>query len=454
MFKVSELLKAAKGRLLNGNSSAVVKGISIDSRTVKPQEAFIAIKGRNYDGSNFIGEAIRKGAKAVIACGRDPIIGSFKKIPFIVVGDTTKALGDIAGYHRRNFDIPVIAVTGSNGKTTTKEMIARVLSGQFKVLKNSGTENNQIGLPLTLLNLDSSHKLAVLEIGTNHFGEVDYLAKICRPNIGVITNIGPAHLEYFTSLKGVLEEKNALLKHLESPRVAVLNADDNLLRKQVLSKSGKPVVLGFGIKRRADFSATGIKASGGRVNFLVNRKYKFTLKTPGTHNIYNALAALTVGRLFGMEYKDISSKLSAFDFPRNRLEFLKLNNTVFINDAYNSNPASLGLAIEALGCFQVKGRKIIVMGDMLELGSRGRLFHRQAGRQAARICDVFITVGELSKFAAEVASISGLGAKNVFACASNLEAQDILFRKVSPGPDDVVLIKGSRSMRMEDILRR
>lgn len=454
MFKVNELLKATRGRLISGEDSACLRGISIDSRTTKPQEAFIAIKGTNFDGHDFVGEAIRRGAKLIITQVSGVRYQVSGRVPVIQVKDTVKALGDIARFQRQKLDVDVIAVTGSNGKTTTKEMLSWVLSKKFKVLKNIGTKNNQIGLHLTLLNLNSSYDLAVLEVGTNHFGEVGYLAGICQPNISVITNIGPAHLEHFRSLKGVFKEKWALLDSLRRPHIAILNADDSLLRKQILLKNKKPVVFGFGIRNRSDFSVTDIRILNGRINFLVNQKYRFALKTPGYYNIYNALAAITVARILGMGYRDIASRLSAFDFPQMRLELLELNRIKFINDTYNSNPLSLKQAIEALDTFLTKGRKIFVMGDMLELGTRGELFHRQAGRKAAEVCDVFITVGELSRFAAEAARLSGLNRDNIFACASNLEAQDILFNKVSAGPDDVVLIKGSRAMKMEEILKK
>lgn len=453
MFKVNELLRAARGRLISGKTSTVVKGISIDSRTIKPQEAFIAIKGPNFDGHNFVDEAIKRGAKAVIFQRQGARVKG-KEVAFIEVKDTIRALGDIAKFQRQKFDIPVIAVTGSNGKTTTKEIITWVLSKEFNVLKNIGTKNNQIGLSLTLLNLNRCHDLAVLELGTNHFGEIEYLAGICQPNIGIIINIGPSHLEYFADLKGVFREKSALLKHLKSPHIAILNADDSLLKRQILTKNRKPLILGFGIKNRSDFFATDIKILNGRINFLVNQKHRVTLKTPGYFNIYNALAALTVAHLLGMGHRDIASRISAFNFPQNRLEFLELNNIKFINDTYNSNPLSLKEAIETLGNFQINGRKIFIMGDMLELGNRKKLFHRQAGRKVAHICDVFITVGELSKFAAEAARASGFNTKNIFTCTSNLEAQDILFKKVSVGPDDIVLVKGSRAMRMEEILKK
>jgi len=452
MLEINELLKAAGGRLISGRIDTRVLGISIDSRTIKPQEAFIAIKGAKLDGHNFIGQALEKRARAIIFQEEIPRVKG-KDITFIKVKDTIKALGDIAKFQREKFDIPIIAVTGSNGKTTAKEMIAQVLSKKFKVLKNIGTQNNQIGLPLALLDLNSSQSIAVLEIGTNHPGEVEYLAKVASPNIGIITNIGHSHLEYLKNLKGVFKEKITLIKHLKSPPIAILNADDGLLKRKVVRINGKPIIFGFGIKNRSDFFASDIKILDGKIEFLINQKFRFTLKTLGYYNVYNALAAVACARIFGIEYRDIISRLLTFNFPQNRLQILELNNIKFINDTYNSNPISLKQALDTLNNFRVRGRKIFVMGDMLELGTRKELFHRQAGCEAARICDVFITVGELSKFAAKSAIVSGFNVKNIFSCASNLQARDILFKKISPGPDDIVLIKGSRAMKMEEIIK-
>ena len=453
MFKVTEILKATKGNLVCGNKDVIVEGISIDSRTIKSGEAFIAIKGNNFDGQDFIKEAIIKKAKAVVVSlpvARCPLpVG----VPFIKVKDTTKALGDIARFHRERFGIPIIVVTGSNGKTTAKEMIAWVLSKKFKVLGNEGTKNNQIGLPLTLLNLDASYDFAVLEAGTNHPGEIEYLAKIAQPNIGIITNIGPAHLEFLKDLRGVFKEKRALMKHLKQPYIMLLNADDNLLKKEIIRKVKKPAIFSFGVKHKADFSVSDIKILNGKIEFVVNKKYKFQLKTFGYYNVHNALIAISVARIFGMEYNDIALRLANFDFPQSRLCLTELNSIKFIDDSYNSNPISLQQALDALDNFHTKGRKIFVMGDMLELGNDKELFHRQAGQRVARICDSFITVGELSKKTAEAARSLGFDIKNIFSCENSRQARDILFSKVVPNSDDVVLVKGSRMMKMEEIFK-
>jgi len=452
MFKINELLKATSGTLICGEIDASAKGVSIDSRTIKPGEVFVAIKGDNFDGYNFIGQAVKKKASCIIAetIGRKQAV---KGVAFIKVADSVKALGDIARSNREKFNTPVIAVTGSSGKTTLKEMIYRVLSGKFRVLKNIGTENNHIGLPMALLSLDKSHDLAVLEIGTNHFGEVGYLAEICLPNIGIITNVGQAHLEHFGNLNGVFKEKYTLISRLKSPGIAVLNADDSLLKKRLAIQKGSRLILGLGIKNHTDFSASDIKDLSGKLEFLVNKKYRFTLKTLGYYNIYNALAAIAVGRVFGMGYKEISRRLRGFDFPQGRLKFRKAGNARFIDDTYNSNPLSLKQALEALANLKVKGRKIFVMGDMLELGKHRELFHRQAGRQAALACDALITVGRLSGLSAQAARDAGFCASNIFSCENSRQAREILFSNISPARDDIVLVKGSRRMRMEEVFR-
>jgi UDP-N-acetylmuramoyl-tripeptide--D-alanyl-D-alanine ligase len=453
MFKVNELLKATKGKLIQGRPNVAVKGISIDSRTICRGDAFVAIKGNNFDGHNFIKAAIKKGASCILSQRLPFTVYRLPRVVFIKVKDTVKALGDIARLQREKFDLPVIAVTGSNGKTTTKEMIAAILSKKYPVLKNEGTKNNQIGLPLTLLKLKPYHEIVVLELGTNHPGEIEYLSRICQPNIGIITNIGPVHLEFLQSLEGVLKEKLNLIKNLKRPYIAILNADDNLLNRQLVRKSTPPFTLSFGIKKPSDFLASRIRSSYQKIGFVVNNKYRFTLKTLGYQNIYNALSAIAIGQLFGLEYKDVVSGLNNFNFPQSRLNMVKLKGLRFIDDTYNSNPNALKQALEVLDNFKVKGKKIFVMGDMLELGKDKELFHFQAGRLAAGICDIFITVGKLSKCAAQAAKKSGMNSQNIFICDACQKAREILFSKISLNQDDLVLVKGSRLMKMEEVLK-
>lgn len=453
MFRVNELAKAAKGRLISRGKDRAIMGISIDTRSIHPNDAFIAIKGSNFNGHDFIDEAIKKGASCVIKEAAGKVTKKADGVTFIEVEDTVKALGDIAQFQRKKFNVPVIAITGSNGKTTTKEMVAHVLSRRFNVLKNEGTKNNQIGLPLTLLNLNSSHDIVVLEVGTNHFGEVEYLANICQPNIGIITNIGPSHLEYFGDLEGVFREKYKMAESLIRPYIGILNADDDLLKSNAFVNPGENFILSFGVRNNCDFSASRVKSLTDKIEFYVNKKYKFTLNSPGYYNIYNALAAITVARIFGIAYKDIILRLSNLDFPKSRLKFLELKNVKFIDDTYNSNPVSLKQALKVLADFKTAGRKILVMGDMLELGRTSESFHYEAGELAARCCDILITVGNLSKLAAKAATALRSNDKGIFVCQTAAEARKILFDNISPCKGDLVLVKGSRRMSLEEILK-
>jgi len=452
LFEFNELIKACSGRLVGVGSSGPVKGISIDTRSIKPGEAFIAIRGDNFDGHCFINQALKKGAACVIV-KKAPDCRARTEAPvcFVEVADTVAALGDIARRHRQKFNTPVVAVTGSCGKTTAKEMIAAVLSGAYKVLKNDGTRNNHIGLPMTLLGLEPSHDFAVLELGSNHAGEIEYLARIARANIAVITNVGESHLQAFGNRRGVFKEKISLLRHLEKPRIAILNSDNPFLNR--LSGFRKPGqnVFTYGMERAADFCASGARSKNSGLEFFVNGAHKFRLNTPGIFNIHNALAAIAVGRLSGMDYASISKRLSAFVFPRGRLNLIESGAVRFIDDTYNSNPFSLEQALRVLAGIVVKGRKIFVMGDMLELGSRREFFHRRAGPVIARVCDTFIGVGRLSKQAAASARRWGLEAANMYTCNNAAEARDILFNKVRAASGDIVLVKGSRAMKMEQI---
>lgn len=260
MFNIDELLKATKAELISVKKDAQIKGVSIDSRTLKRGDLFIAIKGKRFDGHDFIAQAAKKGASCVVAernvlakkNHRTKDFGVGVNIPLIIVRNSIKALGDIAHFHRKRFSVPVVGVTGSCGKTTAKEMISFLLEGKLCVLKNEGTQNNQIGLPMTLLKLDRHHDIVVLEMGTNHFGEIRYLSKIAAANIGLILNIGPAHLEFFGNLGTVFREKYELIRSLNHPAIGILNADDKFLNA-TLKKNKDKTLFGFGLKKDAIF---------------------------------------------------------------------------------------------------------------------------------------------------------------------------------------------------------
>ena len=452
MFKVFEIVEATGGKLIQGDLRSKLKGISTDSRKINIQDAFLALRGNNFDGHDFILPALKSGAACVIAEKINGLI--IPKGPALIqVKNTTLALGDIARFQRQKFNLPVIAVTGSNGKTTVKEMIAWILSGDARVLKNEGTKNNRIGLPQTLIRLKQSDDFAVVEIGTNHFGEVEVLAKIALANIGIITNIGQSHLEFLGDLKGVLKEKSALLDNLAKPALAILNADDRLLKPIITRKFRQAQVFSYGIKEKSDFRASMIKLGSSGVKFKVNRKFDFALATPGDYNIYNALAAIAVSRIFGLDYRKIASRLADFKFPKGRLNLVEFRGVRFIDDTYNSNPLSLSCALKVLSAMKCKGRKILVMGDMLELGSQKESLHRQIAGSITNTCDLLVTAGSLAKFTAKAACAGGLKSRNIFCCASSSEARDLLFKKIIPGALDVVLVKGSRSMKMEEVFK-
>lgn len=449
MLKVSEIIKACKGRLLSGNASRQIRDFSIDTRTIKKGSAFIAIKGDNFNGHDFIAEALKKGAACIIVSEKPQQLKA--KAAFIKVKNTKDALANIARALRVKYNPPVIAITGSAGKTTTKDMLAWILSGKFNVLRNEGTKNNHIGVPLTLCGLNKTHDIAVLELGTNHFGEIKALVDICRPNVGIITNIAAAHLEHFNDLDGVLKEKYTLIDNLTGVCVGVLNADDVKLRSKLSSYQGKRFILSFAANQPADFFISDIQRDNRGVSFLINGKHKICLNTLGRSNVYNAAAAVAVARVFGMDYKTIIRRLAKFSFPKGRLN-LKLHNGVsLIDDTYNSNPLSLKQALEALENFETSGRRIFVMADMLELGAAKETLHAQAGFNAGRICDILITVGRLSLLAAKQALERGLSRKNIFTCPDTLTAAGVL-NKISLRKGDVVLVKGSRGMKMEEVI--
>ncbi|MCU0651136.1 MAG: UDP-N-acetylmuramoyl-tripeptide--D-alanyl-D-alanine ligase [Candidatus Omnitrophica bacterium] len=455
MFKISELKKASSGRLVRKGSSGSASSVSIDSRSVKRGQAFIAVKGDRFDGHDFVEQALKKGAACVIV-QKGFCVSLPGKASVIEVDDTVRALGDIARYHRARFDIPVIAVTGSNGKTTTKDMLAWLLSAGRKVLKNEGTQNNHIGVPMTLLKLDRSYKCAVIELGTNHFGEIAYLAGIAAPNIAIITNIGPSHLEFFKDLAGVLKEKKNVLKFLQNPNICVLNADDPILsglnKSRSIAGKGKPFYITFGVEQPCDFKAQNILRQGDFLRFSTASCGELKLNTPGKKNIYNALAAIAVSRMLGMSYSAIARRLESFTFPGGRLTIKRVKEALVIDDTYNANPQSLTQALETLRDLGSCARRIMVMGDMLELGDQAEKFHRDAGTQAASSCDVFITVGKRSMAAAANAITAGLEKSQVFACSDLAQAKDVLLNTVTIKKDDHILLKGSRGMKLDQML--
>lgn len=453
MFSAKDIIEATEGLLMNGSPESRFSGVSTDTRKIEEGSLFIAIKGPNFDGHDFAAEAAKKGAfGAVLSRDITPPNSDFIVIK---VKETLKALGDIAGFHRGRFDIPVIALTGSNGKTTSKEMLALILSAKYRVLKNDGTENNYIGVPQTLLKLNKDYDIAVTELGTNHPGEIAYLADIVRPNCGMIINIGPSHLKFFGSVENVLREKLDLLKRLGADAPAVVNGDDAGLVAD--AKKICEEVLTFGLGEGCDFTAGQIHESDCGINFALNDTHLVKLRMLGKHNVYNALAAIAAASLYGIGPEAAAKALEDFVPPKLRMEYQKCDGIEFIFDCYNSNPASLKSAIETLRDMEAgkvppgrEKRKVLIAGDMLELGASARELHREIGRFAAKAkIDIFVSVGPLSGYILEGAQEEGIGGKSLLRFENSVEAAKALKDILSKG--DLVLVKGSRGMKMEEI---
>ncbi len=456
LLSTRDILEATSGRLLKGDASCRFTGVSTDTRNLKRGDLFIAIKGPNFDGHEFISEAMKKGAKGAIV-SRDLAPHPFplpcgeragEGFVIIRIEDTLKAFGAIATFHRRRFDIPVIAVTGSNGKTTTKEMLALILSLKYKVLKNDGTENNFVGVPQTLLRLDNTHEIAVIELGTNHFGEIAYLAEIVQPNCGMIINIGPAHLEFFGSVENVMREKLDLLKRIGEEGPAIVNGEDVGLVSA--AKKMCEEVVTFGFSKGCDFMADRIDDSGYGMNFALNGRYTVKVRMLGRHNIYNALAAIAAGSLYGVEAQEAAKALEGFVLPKLRMEYTACGGIDFIFDCYNSNPLSMTSAIETLRDMSAKRRRVVVAGDMLELGEAAPELHREIGKLAAKAkIDILMGVGPLSRYILESAREGGIGGDSLLHFENSVEASKALKNILKEG--DLVLVKGSRGMKMEEI---
>ncbi len=447
MFTVSEIIEAAKGTLVQGPAKGRVRCVRIDSRVIRRGEMFIAIKGEIFDGHDFIDDVVARGVRVILA--HKPVFISDPKVSVIRVKDTARALGDIARFHRLRFKTPVIAVTGSAGKTTTKEMIAAVLSRKYKVLKNEGTQNNHIGVPLTLLKLLPSHRIVVLECGTNRPGDIGWLADVARPSVAVFTNIGESHLEKLKTTKGVLKEKWALTSFMGPKDTVVINADDPLMSTQS-NRKGPFKIITYGTKPPARWQAADSHVHAGRyLRFMVRGKI-VELNSCGVNNAYNAMAAFVCGIFFKVSAADIIRALKAFEFPQGRGQIVRLGKGWLIDDTYNANPVSMRSALQTLQAIGTGGQRIFVAADMLELGGQSQALHRQVGLElAGGNIDVLITVGRKARLMAKEVRARNKKIR-VFACVDTQSAQKCLAGVFHNG--DAVLIKGSRRMRMEQVV--
>jgi UDP-N-acetylmuramoyl-tripeptide--D-alanyl-D-alanine ligase len=444
LSRVAEFLSAA-GPV---DDKAVAQAYSIDSRTVQPGELFFAVKGERMDGHDFVIQALEKGAVAAVV-RKDQLARYPVRTELITVDDTLAALQTLASAVRRLWGKPLIGVTGSTGKTTTKEAIAHVLSTRFRVLKSEGNFNNHFGLPLMLLKIEPEHDVAVIEMGMSHAGEIAALAKIAQPEIGVVTNVAPVHLEFFESVAGIARAKYELIEALPAGGTAVLNADDEYVSQFGRDFRGKVVL--YGLRAAADVRAENIQpqgAEGSKFDVVVGSCREMALlHLVGTHNIYNALAAVATGLERGLSPSEAVAALASLAPADQRGQVVKLGNITIINDCYNCNPKALEAMVDALAAMPAK-RRIVVAGAMLELGPAGDDLHRQAGEHIAkRKIDVLLGVRGQAKEMVEAARRAGMQAEFV---ATPEEAGEWLAGETRDG--DVVLLKASRGVKLERAL--
>ena len=445
---ISEVAQATGGKILSGNPQDSFDCIGKDSRAVKQGMFYIAIKGENFDGNKYAESAMKNGA---MGCLVSEEVISDK--PVVFVEDTIKALGQLAKYYRNKFNIPYVGITGSVGKTTTKDMIACALSAKFNVMKTQGNCNNHIGLPLTLLTLEKEHEIGVTEMGMSGFGEIEYLASLVEPETAVYTNIGLSHIENLGSRENILKAKSEMLNHLQENGTVVLCGDDDLLLK--LSEEIDFECITYGVENKnCDVYADNIKQSGeNEMEFTIHSaEGVFEGKIPvlGDHNVKNALAAFIVARKYGVKSQDILNALSMFCPGAMRQNIVKTNGITLINDCYNSSPSSVQAGLKTLR--QLAGtRKIAVLGDMLEMGEMSEKLHREVGGYAVDTkADYLIAVGDMSRFIIEGACEYGFNRENTKFFRTNEEVNSFLDGFIKEG--DAILVKASRGMKLEEIV--
>ncbi len=445
---LSDVIESTRGHWIGQNdpSSIVPTGVSIDTRTLKPGEIFFALSGEKVDGHQFLDAAFARGACAAVVT-KSGARESRQSELLIVVDAPDLALGDLARSYRRRFDIPVIGITGSSGKTTTKDMVAAVLSTRYRVLATKGNLNNRLGVPLTLFNLSAHCDVAVIEMGISERGEMRYLCEIVQPTIGMITNIGPAHLEFFGSVEGVAKAKGELLEYLDESSMTILNLDDLFLSKEIAKVKGR--LLGIGIERICQFRGEGLKLDQKGFGHFSLQGHSFHLSIPGKHNVYNALMAATAGWALNVPLQDAAQALENFTLTKLRSQVLEYNGIRMINDTYNANPASMRAALETLSQIEVDGRRIAVVGDMRELGAITHDAHRALGHDVGnRQIDALFALGDLAEVVVEGAREAGIDQAWAYA------DQDVLTGALQAylRPGDLMLIKGSRGIAMERIV--
>jgi len=455
-IKVKDILKVCNGKLISGDENIAITTFERNTKNIGKGDMYIGFKGELRDGSVFWEEAIKNGAIGCIINNieiSEETLTKYKDKVLIVVEDTVKAIQKIATYKRSLYEIPVVGITGSVGKTSTKDIIASVMSQNYNTLKTQGNLNNHIGLPITVLGL-KDHGAMCVEMGMNHFGEIDVLTNIAKPTIAVITNIGTSHIGNLGSRENILKAKLEIISGLKENGVVIVNNDNDLLRKWAEENKNNYKIITYGIENKSDFTAYDIKQeeSWSTYKIIINGKEN-TVKVPvaGIHFVYNSLSAIAVGSVLNINSKKILDGIESFELTKNRMDIIKTNsNITIINDTYNASYDSMKAAIDYLGR-QNNKRKIAVLGDMLELGEFSKEMHEKVGEEVFKNnVNILLTVGENSKYIANKAVEIGFKKENVFMCNNNEETINIL--KEILKSDDIVLVKASNSMKLGEIV--
>lgn len=447
---LSQIAQFAGASLSSGDGTVVIHKIGTDSRTIKPGELFVALRGENFDGHDFVESTAKSGATGALVDhnwnGNVP--GNFA---LMRATDTLHAYQEIAANYRQSLALQVVAITGSNGKTSTKDFAASVLARKFRVTKTEGNFNNHVGLPRTILEATSKDEVAVWEIGMNHPGEIAALSKIAAPDAAIITNVGVAHIEFMGSREAIAREKGALAEAVGPQGTVILNADDPFSEGIAARSRAKVVFAGttggtvraIEIRQSADGSEFTILESAHRC--------RAQLPVPGLHMVQNALLAVAAGRAFGLSIEECAAGLAAAPLTKARLQIKQIGGVDFLDDSYNANPDSMKAALRTLVELDTEGKRIAVLGEMRELGAESERGHREVGETAATLdVDQLITIGDPAEAIARAARAAGLS--NVSSVPSTREAADLLGEIAAPG--DLVLIKGSRAARTEEVIQQ
>ena len=445
---LSQIAQLAGGSISSGDQTVVVNKVSTDSRTLKSSELFVALRGENFDGHNFVESAAQIGAAGAIVestwNGEIP-----KNFALIRAKDTLQAYQNLAANYRKSLTLKVVAITGSNGKTSTKDFTAAVLAHRFRVTKTKGNFNNHVGLPRTILEATSADEIGVWEIGMNHPGEIATLAKVAAPDVAIITNIGVAHIEFMGSREKIAEEKAALAEAVGADGAIILNADD-LFTKTIASRARRKVILAG--TNSGSIQAAEITQSGTGADFTIlegAHRCRAQLSVPGLHMVQNALLAIAAGRAFGLSLEECAAELAAAPLTRARSQIKDIGGVQFLDDSYNANPDSMKAALRTLVELDADGKRIAVLGEMRELGDQSERGHREVGETAAALkIDQLIAIGDIAAAIADAAGQAGLRKTTIVKSTS--EAAEVLGEIAAPG--DLVLIKGSRAARTEEVI--